>query len=315
MSPAPLRILATIPLYPPGSRVGAWLATHGYLRVMAARGHTVDVITYMGNDAPYVIDGVTVHPSHTRIRPFAVEVDVVVSHLGDKQQGHNEALAAGKPSVRFVHGPTTDAVGKLDGAALCVLNSEASRLAWDGPTIVCPPRTIATEHRSTPGDLVACVNLAEAKGGDVFWEIAAAMPETRFLAVLGGYGPQVFGDLPNVEIIEPTRDMREVWSRTRLLLVPSVRESWCMAAVEAMCSGIPVIAHPSPGIGEALSHAAHWAHRANVGEWVAQIRRLSDPKAWAAASAQARGRFDMLDNDKGLDRFAEAIESLVPVPA
>ena len=312
MTPAPpLRILATVPLYPPGSRVGAWLATHEYLRFMAARGHQVDVITYQGTDWPYELDGVTVHPSKTRIRDMVTTADVVVSHLGDMGQGHNEAKAAGKPSVRFVHGPVPNPSDRLRGADLVVFNSRASQVPTDAPSIICRPHTDPTAHQAIPGDRVTCVNLSERKGGDVFWSVAAAMPDTLFLGVLGGYGEQIQGDLPNVEVVMPTRDMRTVWARTRLLLVPSIAESWGMVGIEAMTNGIPVVAHPSAGLCESLGSAAIWARRAHTGEWVEQIRRLAHPGAYRTASLVAKGRADAVCSADDRPRFAGAVEALV----
>ena len=55
-----MNVLGVVPLYPPHSRVGAWLATHGYLAAAAVAGHQVDVVTYAKTSlGVYELDGVT----------------------------------------------------------------------------------------------------------------------------------------------------------------------------------------------------------------------------------------------------------------
>ncbi|WP_262928542.1 glycosyltransferase family 4 protein [Streptomyces sp. CBMA152] len=50
--------------------------------------------------------------------------------------------------------------------------------------------------------------------------------------------------------------MREhVYSRSRVILMPSLYESWGRVAVEAFASGIPVIAHTTPGLVESMGEA------------------------------------------------------------
>ncbi|MFE4971343.1 glycosyltransferase [Kitasatospora sp. NPDC056651] len=61
-----------------------------------------------------------------------------------------------------------------------------------------------------------------------------------------------------MEIIDhvPGHAMRErVYARSRVVLMPSSHESWGRVGVEAFASGIPVIAHPTPGLAECLGHA------------------------------------------------------------
>ncbi|MFI1769152.1 glycosyltransferase family 4 protein [Streptomyces sp. NPDC020800] len=62
--------------------------------------------------------------------------------------------------------------------------------------------------------------------------------------------------------------MREhVYSRSRVMLMPSLYESWGRVAVEAFASGIPVIAHPTPGLVESLGEAGIFAYRDDLNAW------------------------------------------------
>src|SRR5690606_16537630 len=110
-----------------------------------------------------------------------------------------------------------------------------------------------------------------------FWRIARRLPEVSFLAVRGGYGTQqIPRRVPrNVEIIDHVAAERMdelVWSRTTILLAPSLRESWGMGAVEAMQRGIPVIAHPASGLLESLGQAGCFVDRDDWRRWRAEIR-------------------------------------------
>jgi glycosyltransferase involved in cell wall biosynthesis len=115
-----------------------------------------------------------------------------------------------------------------------------------------------------PGDRIVTLSLNHLKGGPQFLRLARVMPHRRFLAVQGGYGEQLDSSLPNVEILDhvPHEQLAErVWSRAALFLQLSAAESWGMAASEARAHGIPIIAHPTPGLAENLGGSAVWANR------------------------------------------------------
>lgn len=299
-----MKVVACCHLYPPGSRVGSWLSTHEYLAELVRRGHLVDVIRLRaGVRSDYRHEGVTVHAGpgwRDRLIPAA---DVVVAHCGD-----GGALGqATVPTVRFVHMPCPD---KDLTADLVIWNSETSRLPIPGRSIVLHPPVHPDRYRTTPGDHVTLVNLSKAKGVKTLHRVAQRMPESRFLGVRGGYGGQHAPKLPNLEAVRTVTDMRAVYRRTRILIAPSSYESWGRVGVEAMASGIPVIAHPTPGLVESLGDAGVFVDRDDVDGWVEQIRRLQDPTEWAAASRLATARSAELDPGDDLDRFVEEIEAL-----
>jgi len=309
-----MRVLAVTPLYPPRSRVGAWITTHEYLRAMVARGHVVTVLQGMApaNVPAYEHDGITVRAmARDRIRWFE-DADVVVSHLGDNLVAARLAARRGIPSVRMVHSHQADPVHWPDDTALVVFNSEhlAAQVAWPGAWIVAPPPVHAADYATTPGACVTLVNLAEAKGGRLFWTLARRMPDTHFLGVRGGYGMQVRGAAPNVTLVADTPDMRDVYRRTRILLVPSSVESWGRVAIEAAASGIPTIAHPTPGLLESIGPTGIFVDRDDPAAWEATIRRLHVPAIWSDASRLASARFAELDPGGTIDRVCDAIENV-----
>jgi len=159
------------------------------------------------------------------------------------------------------------------------------------------------------------VNLTSAKGGRLFWHLAKTTPDVQFLGVRGGYGQQVSNKAKNVTVIDPTVDMAgDVYSRTRILLMPSLHETWGMVGMEAMTCGIPVIAHPTPGLVESLGDAGIFVDRADADGWRQAIRSLTGDE-WNEASARASARAAAFDATAQIDTFAAALESLVAVPA
>lgn len=307
-----MHIVCVVPLYPPHSLVGAWITTHEHLRHLASRGHEVSVTTYLtGRHAPYTLDGVRV------VGRQAPDADLVVAHLGDNGSGRDLADRLGVPLVYMAHGAIDDPT-KLDGCALAVFNSHTLReeAGWGGPSIVAWPTVNPADYATTPGDRITLVNLSRAKGGDLFWLISAALPRRTFLAVAGGYGRQIVRVQPNTRVErKPVADMRTVYERTRIVLMPSAKESWGRVAMEAACSGIPTIAHPTPGIVEAMGDAALYADRGDIAEWFQQIEALDDPDVYEEASQRALERTRLLNPTQTLADVAEAIEALAPVPA
>lgn len=257
-------------------------------------------------------DGVHVHEGRWTPEP----ADVVISHLGDSNAGAKLAKQWGVPSVRMVQGYVSDPRRQLNRlpTALAVFASEAVQKAskWDGASIVVHPPIDREAYATTPGDRVTIINTSPAKGGNLFRTLAVKMPDTEFLAVKGGWGSQRSVDFPNVESLPTTNDVRgDVYARTRLLLVPSQIESYCRVAVEAACSGIPVIAHPSAGLREAMGDGAIWLNRNKSSDWIDALRRLEDPDEWAAASERSLRVAEKLDPDHDRERFADAIDQLV----
>ena len=310
-----MRVLAVTPNYPPGSRVGAWLATHQFMARLVEVGHSVTAVALGSTSTGWTLDGVTVETcrrGRSWIAELAREHDVVVSHYGDGGVGERFARKAGRPSVQFVHGYIRS---RPNYCQLLVFNAEATRAMCRNPdpSIVCHPWTDPAAHATTPGDRVTLVNLSEPKGVRLFEKLARSMPHIPFLGVRGGYGRQWTIGRPNVDEVPTTRNMRDdVWCRTRVLLMPSQYETWGMVGVEAMASGIPVIASPTPGLVEALGDAGRFIPVDEPHAWQAAIEELmSDDDAWQAASEKARKRSAELAAGDDRDRFVEALERVV----
>ncbi len=319
-----VHVLAMVPSYPPLSGVGSWVMTHQMLRYLVGHGHEADVVLTSTSGAPYALDGVRVWPHTGKADPFRFlnDADVIVSHADAAKRATILGDIHGVPVARLVHNalaPTASMMAKYP-AALTVFNSQyvARQFAGQvGRWIIVRPPVHAADYATTPGRCVTLVNLSADKGAEVFYALAERFPHRQFLGVRGGYGVQILprgpDDVPNVEVlphVRPDRMRDEVYARTRVLLMPSAHESWGRVGVEAMCSGIPVIAHPTPGLRESLGDAGIFADRGDLDAWEEALRRLLDGRRWRAASRRAKARAAELDPSADLEVWREEIELL-----
>jgi glycosyltransferase involved in cell wall biosynthesis len=309
-----VRVLAVTPAYPPHSRVGAWLATHAYMRHLVRLGHTVTAVAMSSTSRGWEHDGVKVVTGRRGLT-YPVELargcDVVVSHFGDGGVGAKIARKAGRPSVQMVHGHIHRGPSSAD---LLVFNSHnlQESTPHGSASIVCHPPVFADEWcPSDPqADGYTLVNLSKPKGVKVAWACAERLPGRRFIGVRGGYGQQLEPRATNFETLPTQQDMRDVYRQTRVLLMPSEVETWGMVGVEAMASGVPVIAHPTAGLVESLGDAGIFVDRCDIDGWVDAIEALDDPAAYRAASQAASARAKELDPSDDLERFVLALEGL-----
>lgn len=214
----------------------------------------------------YRIDGHKVHTDlyHpldldrlvARLRP-----DALICHVAGDNPHVRTAIELDLPTVFFVHGSGVRAVfadvGRMRTArftAESVFIRDLVAAATGLPVALIRPILDPQRYRiSGAGDAVLVVNPHPIKGGHRVAQIAAALPHRRFL-VVGGWAStrrdedvlaveRALAALPNVERIEHVEDMREMFRRSRCLLMPCVvEEAFGRAAAEALIAGLPVLA-------------------------------------------------------------------------
>ena len=148
---------------------------------------------------------------------------------------------------------------------------------------------------------------------------------TRHLLAQGGLDP---GTWPNVWWLPNQADIRPIWQRTSILLVPSFwQEGFCRSALEAQLSGIPVVASSRGGIPEALNGGGvaldlpdHWTPQmqeapdaASVQPWLDALLMLwDDEDAYRQASARARQAAAPLHPDVTTPAAIDFFRGLLP---
>ena len=327
----PLQIVARVHAMPPEHNAGAEHMLVSMLRPLVERGHDVSVwlSRYGSVHKEYEYRGIKVVPLESRLDfPTAVRrADVLMAHLETVPPTASLARGYGKNLVVVCHNTHRPTFRDMaaGGTSLAVYNSlwmerEAELFFAEYPKSVQPdaslivrPPVFADEYATKPGKAITLINCNPEKGGKVLKALAERMPDQQFLAVKGAYGEQILPDLPNVEIVEHVsgEDMREkVYARTKVLLMPSSYESWGRAGVEALASGIPVVAHPTPGLCESLGEAGIFVDRADVAGYEAVLRKLQTAAEYRLASKRAKARSAELDPAADLAAWCSAVESL-----
>lgn len=310
-----MRILWSIHLYPPVHNCGSEWMAHNINKYLVSKGHQVRVILHQANmhkiNVPYMIDGVEVFAPSGHLDAYRW-ADVICTHLDYTQYTIIMADAAQKPIVHFVHNDIEySSIVNARRDNHVVYNSEwvAKKLNYQWPSVVFPPPCDLDFYNvcqnPEKNEYITLISLNENKGGNILYKIAAAMPERKFMGVVGSYDQQIIKEMPNVTIVPNTPEIQKVYQQTRLLIMPSAYESWGRTATEAMCSGIPVISTATPGLKENCSKAGIYiSNRNDIAAWVAAIRLLDDKQNYARQSKLVRSRAQELKPDYNkLEKF------------
>lgn len=299
-----MKILAYVPNYIPNYNSGDTTTLHFILKIFPEAERTVMLNRKIEH---YEIDGVKVI---SRCSSIFNQFDVVFCQLETTRETIH---LCSKPIIWFMHNTFPYGSVLANTHVGVVYNAEwavKERSFPNNPSFVFPPLVFPEDYKVEKGNKVTIVNLNRNKVGN-FWQIAKAMPDVQFLAVKGAYSEQIVKDLPNVEIWEHQSDIREVFKQTKILLVPSAYESWGRVATEAICSGIPVIAHPTPGLLENLSESGIFVDRNNTEAWVKEIRTLQGKKEYDLASEKAEKRSIELHPQKKVQDFKEWVKEFI----
>lgn len=300
----------------PGTRNGATTMAYEMSRFLVrVAGWQVVIITPFSTVASYDDMPVLTFNQKPLVELAVRRAHVIMTQYQVIETAAQTAHNARKPLVLVAHddslNPWIDLAKTVCGASNVGLinNSEwldtLYRFQGVASAVVYPPIYVKDYKTHTDRTYVTLVNCNAAKGAKQFYEIARQMPDVQFLAVAGFYGDQVAPPrLPNLKALKAQQDIRNVYSRTKILLVPSEKESWGRVAIEAAASGIPVVASATPGLKEALGPAGIFCDRSDIDAWVTEIRRLvTQPLAYEQASRAAARRAAALDPTEQLERM------------
>ena len=216
------------------------------------------------------------------------------------------SLQTGRATAVYLHNVEVHQLGGVlvpDPSLLYLANSAFTAQRWHAlcglQCEVVPPVVRADAYiAGATGSKVLFVNPTPIKGVELMFALAAQCPDIPFLVLeswnlepnwrqLCRHRAQQLG---NVEWLAPTDDMRPVYSRSRLLLMPSVwEESFGRTVVEAQLNGLPVLASRRGALPENVGAGGLTLDpHEPVQAWAAALRQLL--AGYGGFSAAARGQ-------------------------
>ncbi|MGZ8901743.1 MAG: glycosyltransferase family 4 protein [Limisphaerales bacterium] len=190
---------------------------------------------------------------------------------------------------------------------------------------------------------ITMVNPSAIKGIAIFLELARALPAERFAAVptwaTTAADRVALKQFPNVELLQPTEDIDQIFARTRILLTPSLwGEAFGKIVVESMLRGIPVLASNLGGLPEAklgvdyllpVEPIARYQTRRDdqmlpvpfvpdqdIRPWLDALKRLlSDRQHYDELSTASREAAENYVSKLSIAPVEEYLENLAAVPA
>lgn len=311
--------LADIHGYPPHHNSGAEWMAHYVFRHLVKAGNRVVVLlnftSHLGHvKEPYIFEGVEVVSDAERARYYQT-CDAVFTHLNKTGKAYNWCSRYKKPLFHFIHNNYKNIVAEKMNAIdqYAIYNSQWVSDDVEHGSIVKsivlhPPVTIEDYETERINNYITMINVNPNKGGEILIQLARKMPEYKFMGVMGSYGEQkVDHSIKNIFYINHTGDIKQAYKRTRVLIMPSAYESYGRTAVEAACSGIPVICTPTPGLKEAMSSSAIYVERDDIEGWISAIKSLDDKENYAEASEKCYLRAKSLDPSEELKNLINFI--------
>lgn len=149
---------------------------------------------------------------------------------------------------------------------------------------------------------ITIINPLQIKGGGIFLTIAQRLKSEQFLAVSGWntispgsfkthpvafYDMLDFSHASNVEFTDSTLNMREIYDRTRILLLPSLfPETFSRVAYEALAYNVPtIIANRIGALPEVLGDYGRYIENPdNIQLWINAIKNSSKTNNGSADS-------------------------------
>lgn len=292
-------------------------------RELRQRGHEVSV--YCSYENAKEFDGIApffkstgVHkydhcPGHTHddgwndIRTWLelVNPQIILTH-GFFSNEFPEIFSFGVPIVQVLHN------GKRNPkAALTIYNSEYTQKHGEPQAqdvVILPPAfedCVASEH----GNFIGFIKPIQHKGVEFVFELAAHCSNREFMILHGEWTHiEIIKDLPNITYLTAVNDIRDFYSRCRIMLVPSLYEDAGTVPQESALNGLPCISSNIMGLVETNRGGIVLPH--NKMAWAAEIDKLDNSAYYTEVAGRQKNYMRELNWPGQFDELSKKIEEL-----
>lgn len=328
-----MTIVALTHGYPPLWNMGGEVALHRSLK--ALNGEKI-VLTKTDNE--YTFEGIHVKPIDTpdvlNIKANHVPIARQLQTLGARVMiaqnelslpGVRAASEIGAISVVNVHTPPRFGRTVRQGMRFtdyAIYNTETSAREWGEPGafVLHPPISPLPNKINNKGDAYTLLSSLRNKGVTVVLEMARRYPDKRFIIVRSPAEPthgipdleQQASKLSNVELhprVAP-EEVHQYLAQTRILLAPSMYETYGMSAIEAAGYGIPSIHVDTPHVREGIGEAAILVPPLGVEETAKGIEAIEQNYKKYADGSRAKAEWLHKRQENELANFASYIDNL-----
>jgi len=310
----------------PGSFAGSELSAYETMKYMRSRGHECTAFIKHPKASEY--DGFKVYQYDTNnefCKSQLLNADVIFFQMKDDPENFKIIDQRVKPIFIMIHVVNCYHWLLPQNVKFPVTVIYNSNMTQDTlPTIHDNMRMIPyvkldpfipLRQHTVNSSVVCLINCNKNKGTSQFYEMVYAMPDVQFLAIKGGYANQDIKDSPppNLTYMENQKDIRIVFKKIGILVMPSRNETWGRTAVEAMASGVPVIHSEAGGLVECVGGAGILCQRDDIEAWCQAIRRLIGDPAYRERIRQygfKRVKDIDLEQRRGRQELAMKVEAI-----
>jgi len=321
--PKPKHAVWITHMYPPEDNAGAELMAHVLNVFLVKKGWKVIVLIPEFSHKTHEGVHIVKFKEKDAVEKSLKEASLIISHLKYSTLSVKIAKQLELPIVLLIHNSFQipyfrDFLEMIPPSQLHLIYNSLwiqrfyKRFNLDNRVLYPPIDSSKFNFPVKKGNYVTLVNCTKDKGGDTLVKIARKMPEIQFLGVLGSHGEQIIEkSVPNLHYMKNTPNVRLFYEKSAIVLMPSSYESWGRVAVESMCLGIPVIAHPTNGLKESLGEAGTFANRDLPDQWVTAIRTLlTNPWLYERKSMEGIIRAKEVDTNEQLKEVEHWMSSL-----
>ena len=319
------RVVFMCDTFLPGSFAGSEISAYETAKYLRDRGHNVDIIVDKPKATEY--NGLKLHkynPTDDECVELIKNSDAILFQMEDKYYNFELIKKFNKTiyvSIHIMTGYEWILTQKVSFPVVVIYNSRMTQDLL--PTIHDNLRMIPyvnvkrfNELRShtVNNNAVCLINCNENKGALQFNEMVKRMKHVKFIGVKGGYANQnLLEPRPeNLVYMENQKDVRVVFKKIGILVMPSKKETWGRTAVEAMAAGVPVIHSEAAGLVESVGGAGILCQRDDIDAWCEAIDRIIRDRAYREMLRQngfKRIKEVEVEQNRGRQELAMKIEA------